>query len=72
MLSCIGIDWKPLTWLRYTAWIPLYPLGGLAEGRSKPASLINNEFKAGPVKPFLLLAARLKNSKAEQINRHLL
>ncbi|KAF2973942.1 hypothetical protein EK904_001801 [Melospiza melodia maxima] len=32
MLSCIGIEWKPLTWLRYTAWIPLYPLGGLAEG----------------------------------------
>ncbi|NXT16953.1 HACD3 dehydratase, partial [Prunella fulvescens] len=34
MLSCIGIEWKPLTWLRYTAWIPLYPLGGLAEGIS--------------------------------------
>ncbi|KAI1235251.1 hypothetical protein IHE44_0002891 [Lamprotornis superbus] len=32
MLSCIGIEWKPLTWLRYTVWIPLYPLGGLAEG----------------------------------------
>ncbi|XP_074694159.1 very-long-chain (3R)-3-hydroxyacyl-CoA dehydratase 3 isoform X3 [Strix aluco] len=32
MLSCIGIEWKPLTWLRYTTWIPLYPLGGLAEG----------------------------------------
>ncbi|OPJ70342.1 very-long-chain (3R)-3-hydroxyacyl-CoA dehydratase 3 isoform X1 [Patagioenas fasciata] len=31
MLSCIGIEWKPLTWLRYTTWIPLYPLGGLAE-----------------------------------------
>ncbi|NXY81340.1 HACD3 dehydratase, partial [Alcedo cyanopectus] len=31
MLSCIGIEWKPLTWLRYTAWIPLYPLGGLSE-----------------------------------------
>ncbi|XP_069722494.1 very-long-chain (3R)-3-hydroxyacyl-CoA dehydratase 3 [Phaenicophaeus curvirostris] len=34
MLSCIGIEWKPLTWLRYTAWIPLYPLGGLAEAVS--------------------------------------
>ncbi|OXB68979.1 hypothetical protein ASZ78_003448 [Callipepla squamata] len=31
MLSCMGIEWKPLTWLRYTSWIPLYPLGGLAE-----------------------------------------
>ncbi|KAM6306954.1 LOW QUALITY PROTEIN: very-long-chain (3R)-3-hydroxyacyl-CoA dehydratase-like [Podargus strigoides] len=31
MLSCIGIEWKPLTWLRYTTWIPLYPLGSLAE-----------------------------------------
>ncbi|XP_010184516.1 PREDICTED: very-long-chain (3R)-3-hydroxyacyl-CoA dehydratase 3, partial [Mesitornis unicolor] len=31
MLSCIGIEWKPLTWLRYSTWIPLYPLGGLAE-----------------------------------------
>ncbi|KFP28166.1 Very-long-chain (3R)-3-hydroxyacyl-[acyl-carrier protein] dehydratase, partial [Colius striatus] len=34
MLSCIGIEWKLLTWLRYTAWIPLYPLGGLAEAVS--------------------------------------
>lgn len=35
MLSCMGIEWKPLTWLRYTSWIPLYPLGGLAEGMPK-------------------------------------
>ncbi|GAB5572360.1 very-long-chain (3R)-3-hydroxyacyl-CoA dehydratase 3 [Prionailurus iriomotensis] len=32
MLSCIDMDWKVLTWLRYTVWIPLYPLGCLAEG----------------------------------------
>ncbi|XP_062248234.1 very-long-chain (3R)-3-hydroxyacyl-CoA dehydratase-like [Platichthys flesus] len=31
MLGCIGTDWKLLTWLRYSLWIPLYPLGVLAE-----------------------------------------
>ncbi|XP_075431463.1 very-long-chain (3R)-3-hydroxyacyl-CoA dehydratase 3 isoform X2 [Ascaphus truei] len=34
MLSCIDTEWKVLTWLRYTIWIPLYPLGGLAEAAS--------------------------------------
>lgn len=32
MLSCINIEWKILTWIRYSIWIPLYPLGLLAEG----------------------------------------
>lgn len=54
MLSCIGIEWKPLTWLRYTVWIPLYPLGGLAEGMSKNGSLINNEVKVGQITQFLV------------------
>ncbi|XP_038669353.1 very-long-chain (3R)-3-hydroxyacyl-CoA dehydratase isoform X2 [Scyliorhinus canicula] len=31
MLSCIGTEWRMLTWIRYTIWIPLYPLGVLAE-----------------------------------------
>uniref|UniRef100_A0A672J3J4 Very-long-chain (3R)-3-hydroxyacyl-CoA dehydratase n=1 Tax=Salarias fasciatus TaxID=181472 RepID=A0A672J3J4_SALFA len=31
MLGCINVDWKPLTWLRYSIWIPLYPLGVLSE-----------------------------------------
>ncbi|XP_027017430.2 very-long-chain (3R)-3-hydroxyacyl-CoA dehydratase isoform X3 [Tachysurus fulvidraco] len=31
MLACIDTEWKMLTWLRYTIWIPLYPLGVLAE-----------------------------------------
>ncbi|KAG7276258.1 hypothetical protein CRUP_018640 [Coryphaenoides rupestris] len=31
MLGCFNTEWKALTWLRYTAWIPLYPLGSLAE-----------------------------------------
>uniref|UniRef100_H3CSM3 Very-long-chain (3R)-3-hydroxyacyl-CoA dehydratase n=1 Tax=Tetraodon nigroviridis TaxID=99883 RepID=H3CSM3_TETNG len=31
MINCVGADWKVLTWLRYTVWIPLYPLGVLAE-----------------------------------------
>ncbi|XP_063170398.1 very-long-chain (3R)-3-hydroxyacyl-CoA dehydratase 3 [Candoia aspera] len=31
MLSCIDIEWKILTWLRYSVWMPLYPLGILAE-----------------------------------------
>ncbi|KAK2853671.1 hypothetical protein Q5P01_006332 [Channa striata] len=31
MLGCIGTEWKLLTWLRYNLWIPLYPLGVIAE-----------------------------------------
>lgn len=31
MLGCIDTEWKTLTWLRYSVWIPLYPLGVLAE-----------------------------------------
>ncbi|XP_072888923.1 very-long-chain (3R)-3-hydroxyacyl-CoA dehydratase isoform X3 [Hemitrygon akajei] len=31
MLSCIGTEWKILTWIRYTIWIPLYPLGVTSE-----------------------------------------
>ncbi|XP_076847053.1 very-long-chain (3R)-3-hydroxyacyl-CoA dehydratase isoform X2 [Brachyhypopomus gauderio] len=31
MLACIGTEWKVLTWIRYTIWIPLYPLGVFAE-----------------------------------------
>uniref|UniRef100_UPI00398EEB4C very-long-chain (3R)-3-hydroxyacyl-CoA dehydratase n=1 Tax=Pristiophorus japonicus TaxID=55135 RepID=UPI00398EEB4C len=31
MLSCIGTEWRILTWIRYTIWIPLYPLGVIAE-----------------------------------------
>ncbi|XP_014340584.1 very-long-chain (3R)-3-hydroxyacyl-CoA dehydratase isoform X2 [Latimeria chalumnae] len=31
MLACIDTEWKFLTWIRYTIWIPLYPLGVLAE-----------------------------------------
>ncbi|KAH0620085.1 hypothetical protein JD844_014673 [Phrynosoma platyrhinos] len=34
MLSCIDIEWKILTWIRYSIWIPLYPLGILAEAVS--------------------------------------
>ncbi|XP_043932284.1 very-long-chain (3R)-3-hydroxyacyl-CoA dehydratase 3 [Protopterus annectens] len=32
MLVCIDTKWSLLTWIRYTIWIPLYPLGALAEG----------------------------------------
>uniref|UniRef100_A0A8C9ZTK7 Very-long-chain (3R)-3-hydroxyacyl-CoA dehydratase n=1 Tax=Sander lucioperca TaxID=283035 RepID=A0A8C9ZTK7_SANLU len=31
MLGCLNTEWKTLTWLRYTIWIPLYPLGVIAE-----------------------------------------
>lgn len=34
MLACIDTEWKALTWLRYTIWMPLYPLGVLAEAVS--------------------------------------
>lgn len=33
MLACVDTEWKLLTWVRYTIWIPLYPLGVLAEGK---------------------------------------
>ena len=33
MLGCFNTEWKDLTWLRYTVWIPLYPWGALAEGK---------------------------------------
>lgn len=31
LLACLNTEWKTLTWLRYTVWIPLYPLGVLSE-----------------------------------------
>ncbi|XP_068168526.1 very-long-chain (3R)-3-hydroxyacyl-CoA dehydratase-like [Antennarius striatus] len=31
MLACLGTEWKLLTWLRYSLWIPLYPAGVVAE-----------------------------------------
>ncbi|XP_059928111.1 very-long-chain (3R)-3-hydroxyacyl-CoA dehydratase-like [Gadus macrocephalus] len=31
MLACIDTEWKLLTWVRYTIWIPLYPMGVIAE-----------------------------------------
>ncbi|XP_076027635.1 very-long-chain (3R)-3-hydroxyacyl-CoA dehydratase [Genypterus blacodes] len=31
VLGCFNTEWKTLTWLRYTVWIPLYPLGVAAE-----------------------------------------
>lgn len=31
MLGCFNTEWKTLTWLRYTVWMPLYPLGATAE-----------------------------------------
>lgn len=31
ILALLGVDFAPLTWLRYSIWIPLYPIGMLAE-----------------------------------------
>ncbi|XP_012674182.1 very-long-chain (3R)-3-hydroxyacyl-CoA dehydratase [Clupea harengus] len=31
MLACIDTKWALLTWLRYTIWMPLYPLGVISE-----------------------------------------
>ncbi|KAG7267410.1 hypothetical protein CRUP_012511 [Coryphaenoides rupestris] len=36
MLACIDTEWKLLTWLRYTIWIPLYPMGTVAVIQSMP------------------------------------
>ncbi|XP_074650054.1 very-long-chain (3R)-3-hydroxyacyl-CoA dehydratase-like [Tubulanus polymorphus] len=32
MLSSIGQEWGLVSWLRYTVWIPLYPMGFMCEG----------------------------------------
>ncbi|XP_064620467.1 very-long-chain (3R)-3-hydroxyacyl-CoA dehydratase-like [Lineus longissimus] len=32
MLSSIKKEWGLITWLRYTVWIPLYPIGFMVEG----------------------------------------
>ncbi|KAJ0056790.1 hypothetical protein NL108_017700 [Boleophthalmus pectinirostris] len=39
MLGCMGTEWKLLTWLRYSLWIPLYPLGAIAEAVAVVQSL---------------------------------
>ncbi|XP_061678548.1 very-long-chain (3R)-3-hydroxyacyl-CoA dehydratase [Syngnathoides biaculeatus] len=31
MVGCFNTEWKILTWLRYSLWIPFYPLGVIAE-----------------------------------------
>ena len=31
-LSVLNMEAKVLTWLRYTVWVPLYPLGFTCEG----------------------------------------
>ena len=33
-LSVLNIDFPVLSWLRYTVWIPLYPVGFTCEGKS--------------------------------------
>lgn len=44
MLACIGTEWKLLTWLRYSLWIPLYPLGTIAEGLGLNFLLLRHHF----------------------------
>lgn len=39
MLACMGTEWRLLTWLRYSLWIPLYPLGVLSEAVAVVQSL---------------------------------
>ncbi|XP_012682563.2 very-long-chain (3R)-3-hydroxyacyl-CoA dehydratase-like isoform X3 [Clupea harengus] len=39
MLACIGLEWRLLTWLRFTIWAVLYPLGTLAEAVAVVQSL---------------------------------
>uniref|UniRef100_A0A8C5M6U5 Very-long-chain (3R)-3-hydroxyacyl-CoA dehydratase n=1 Tax=Leptobrachium leishanense TaxID=445787 RepID=A0A8C5M6U5_9ANUR len=55
MLACIDTEWKLLTWIRYTIWIPLYPLGGLAEAASIVQSIpiFNETEKFSLQLPFL-------------------
>ncbi|XP_068616579.1 LOW QUALITY PROTEIN: very-long-chain (3R)-3-hydroxyacyl-CoA dehydratase-like [Brachionichthys hirsutus] len=31
MLACLGTEWKLLTWVRHSLWMPLYPAGVVAE-----------------------------------------
>lgn len=34
MFTLLKKEYKWLTWLRYTIWIPLYSIGGVSEGNS--------------------------------------
>ena len=44
VLQSAGREVPVVTWLRYTAWIPLYPLGILLEGQSGHAFFKNSIF----------------------------
>lgn len=57
MLSCIDMDWSVLTWLRYTMWIPLYPLGCLSEGIFRNFLSHTPKVAPGVKRPFLRLPA---------------
>uniref|UniRef100_A0A8C5EVG9 Very-long-chain (3R)-3-hydroxyacyl-CoA dehydratase n=1 Tax=Gouania willdenowi TaxID=441366 RepID=A0A8C5EVG9_GOUWI len=39
MLACLNKEWKALTWLRYSVWIPLGPLAFLAESAAVVESM---------------------------------
>lgn len=45
----LGIRIEPLMWLRYTLWIPLYPLGVLFEGNLTPDHLFIKQYFCGLV-----------------------
>lgn len=51
MLACIGLEWRVLTWLRYTCWALLYPLGTVAEGKKTlaPCNPLVTCLHAGPL-----------------------
>lgn len=53
MLACIGLEWRLLTWLRFTIWAVLYPLGTLAEGEKTLTISVLLVFKhTGPLFAF--------------------
>lgn len=60
MLCCISTEWRLLTWLRFSLWIPLYPLGVLAEAVAVVQSL--PLFDAGGVFRLPLLGGYLSFS----------
>ena len=47
MFRVFDVNIRFLTWIRYTAWVVLYPLGFIAEGIPLKGFLFNNQLLFG-------------------------
>ncbi|XP_030045644.1 very-long-chain (3R)-3-hydroxyacyl-CoA dehydratase 3 [Microcaecilia unicolor] len=58
MLACMDTEWRYLTWLRYTIWIPLYLIGGGSEAIAviQAIPIVNETGKFSIMLPYLGLS----------------